>query len=426
MRLSCKYDILFNALQDVAGVVEDSMADQDTQNIIFRFTRDADGVAGVRLVGYSPTLIYKRDFVDNESYSISVEAEDIKENGVGYFQIRSKDLLGFLGSYKSLRKTQVKDVIFEIVRDKVKCTVIECPVLSAEKQQEIEDNRAFNPDYVDEESEREYISQYMFRLIPMKPTIIQRIEYAPLEDGYHEFEDASLKVYTETLFKNLQNTMGVYGTLFFMDSHVGITTSGYTTIMHNFINSDESGHIFENIGLPYKALTFIDKVVCRCRFFRVAKAENKLFFKLDTGEACMEVLTKGFPDFSKHRAIFKKDSFFAIDKIYFRDVLRRFALSDSSIRFCVHAADNKISVENDVYSQDIDFSESQAIDTFENLHFTIMPANANSALLETEKFMPDEDDMYVYLCRGEKQDVVYVCFADKRAMWFSMLKTKVY
>lgn len=426
MRLSCKYDILLAVLQDVASVVEDAMADAETQNIIFRFQLDEDGTASIKLVGYSPTLIYKRVFGDNDCYSLTLEPTDVKDNGVGYLQIKSKELLGFLNSYKSLKRTQVKEVIFEPVRDKIKCTVLESPVIPAEKQQEINEARDFDPSFVDPIEEQEFVSQYMFSSIPMKPNIIQRIEYAAPEDGYQELEDADLKVYTETMFKNLDNVNGLYGTMCFLGTHVGVSTRSFTSVMMNFTVKEGEDSVFVDIGLSYKALSFIDKIVCRCRYFKVAKAQNKLFFKLDTGEACVDYVTKGIQQFDNHRSLFKKDSFFVLDKLYFRDILKRLALSDSSIRFCINVSDGRLSIENDVYSQDIEFLASQNIDQYDHLHFTIMPDNANSALLETEKFLPDEDEMYVFLCQGDRKEQVFVCFADKRAIWFSMLKTKVY
>lgn len=426
MRLACQYDILLNVLQDVASVVEDSMSDAETQNIIFRFARGEDGTTSIKFVGYSPTLIYKRVFGDEESYSLAVEPDDVDASGVGYFQIKSKDVLGFLLSYKSLKRTRVKEVIFEPVRNKIKCTVLECPIISADKQQEIDENRDYDPDYVDPLEMQEFVSQYMFSCPPMKPNVIQRIEYDAPTEGYQELSDADLKVYTETMFKNLENVNGLYGMMCFLPTHVGVSTRSFTSIMVNFTIKENEEPVFVDMGLSYKALSFIDKIVCRCRFFKVAKTPTKLFFQLDTGEACMDYATKGIKAFDTHRALFKKDSYFVIDKMYFRDILKRLALSDSNIRFCIRAEDGRLSIENDVYSQDIEFVSSQNIDGYNNMHFTAMPDNASSAMLETEKFMDGEDALYVYLCQAEKKDQVYVCFADERALWFSMLKTKVY
>lgn len=425
MRLSCKYDILLSVLQDVASVVEDSMADAETQNIIFRFQLDEDGTQSVKLVGYSPTIIYKREFGDESSYDLSLDPDDVKDNGVGYFQIKSKDILGFLNSYKSLKRTKVKEVIFEPVRGKIKCTMVETPQISPEKQQEIDEAREFDSGYVDPIEEREYVSQYMFSTPPMKPNIIQRIEYEAPGDGYQELEDSQLKVYTETMFKNLENVNGLYGTMCFLGTHVGVSTRSFTSVMQNFTVRQGEESVFVDIGLSYKVLSFIDKIVCRCRFIKVAKAQNKLFFQLDTGEACVDYITKGIQQFDMHRSLFKKDSFFVLDKLYFRDILKRTALSDASIRFCVHATDGRLSISNGEYEQDIEFLSSHNIDQYENMSFTVMPVNANSALLETEKFLPDEGEMYVYLCAGERKEQVYVCFADKQALWFSMLKTRV-
>lgn len=426
MRLSCKYDILLSVLQDVASVVEDAMADAETQNIIFRFMIGEDGAPGIKLVGYSPTLIYKREFGDNTSYSLSVEQSDLKVDGVGYFQIKSKDLIGFLNSYKSLRRTQVKEVIFEPVRDKIKCTVIEVPRLSDEKQIEINETRELDPDYVDPEESREFVSQYMFSSIPIKPTIVQRIEYELPQTEYQTLLDADLKVYTETMFKNMENVSSLYGTMCFLENHVGVSTRSFTSVMVNFTVKDGEYPVFVDLGLSYKVMSFIDKIVCRHRDFKVAKTQNKLFFVMDTGEACVDYITKGIRSFDGHRALFKKDSYFVLDKLYFRDILKRLALSDSSIRFRVDAENSKLLIENDVYSQEIDFLASQNITQFNNMHFTVMPDTANSALLETEKFLSEEDDMYVYMCAAEQKDKVYVCFSDKRALWFSLLKTKVY
>lgn len=426
MRLSCQYDILVQVLQDIASVVEDALADVETQNIIFRFTLDEDGKADVKFVGYSPSLIYKRMFGDENAYSVALEAEDVDDSGVAYFQIRSKDILGFLGTYKSLKRTKVDYVVFEPMHGKIRCTVREVPVISEKKQNEIDEARMYDPSFVDPIETQEFISQCMFQSPPMKPNIIQRIEFSAPEEGYQELEDADLKVYTETMFRNLENSNTPYGTMYFMPSHVGVATRSFSTVMKNFTANGDETSAFSNIGLSYKAVSFIDKVVCRCRYFQVAKTGNKLFFKLDTGEACMDYISKGLNGFDSHRSLFKKDSYFVLDKLYFRDILKRLALSDASIKFCVHAEEGRLTLENDVYSQDIEFLSSQNIAGYENLHFTVMPANASAALLDTEKFLPDEDDMYVYLCSAERKDQVFVYFSDKRALWFSMLKTKAY
>ena len=132
MKFSCDYATLVENLSDISTVAEDSMLKDDTKNVIFKF--DADGT--VTLLGIVPQMLIFKRFIEKDKYRLEFsDAEkegfqnQVDNNGVSsslYFQIKSKELTGFLNSYKSVRRTQVEEVSFEInERGAIRCTVLE-------------------------------------------------------------------------------------------------------------------------------------------------------------------------------------------------------------------------------------------------------------------------------------------------------------
>lgn len=184
MRFSCNYNKLLGHLQNVANVVEDSLSSEDDKNIIFQFKQTEEGQV-VKLVGISLQVIFREE-LPAEDYDLTLGADEVDQNGFAYMQLKSKDLLAFLNSYKSVRRTKVNDVILEPANGKIKCTVTESPIVSDEEL-------SLDPLAGD----RTMFSQWMFSNIPIKPNKL------PLLTSQHQLKVLQISVQQHSGYMHL-------------------------------------------------------------------------------------------------------------------------------------------------------------------------------------------------------------------------------
>ena len=247
MRFSCRYDVLLSNLQDIANVVEDALANEDDKNALFKFSRTAEGTT-VKLIGISPVITFRRD-LNPSDYQLTLEDADVDANGVMFMQIKSKELLAYLNSYKSIRKTTVDEVIFEPERGKIKCTVIEIPRLSDDEIKAIEEEKLYNPDIRDPRDER-YVSHWMFDNVMIKPNKLPNINLAAPETELSTIPSVAMMMYTSSLLPIMENSTALYGHMEFDKGHVVAFNKAFTTIMANIMD----GNVFDGLKLSYRAL----------------------------------------------------------------------------------------------------------------------------------------------------------------------------
>ena len=124
MKFSCKYNELLTNLKDVSSVVEDSLSSDDLKNIIFKFIKCEDRIR-VKLIGINQLITFRRSLED-ECYTAELDDSEFNDKGIFYIQLKSKELLSFLDSYKGLRKTHVEEVTFENLDSmNIKCSILE-------------------------------------------------------------------------------------------------------------------------------------------------------------------------------------------------------------------------------------------------------------------------------------------------------------
>ena len=110
MRLSTSFEVLTDTIGKVASVVDDSMSSEELRNIIFSVSENE-----LKLIGVSQLITYRKriELGDFRVQFDETDAPKISAEGYYYFQLNSKELTGFLNTFKSMKRTKPSDVIFE-------------------------------------------------------------------------------------------------------------------------------------------------------------------------------------------------------------------------------------------------------------------------------------------------------------------------
>lgn len=424
MRLGFTYDNLLLDLQEVSNVVNDSLVTEDLKNIIFE-VKESD----VTLIGATPLITFKKP-VTMEAYSLI----DFDKDGEGiteiYMQIKAKELLDFLGSYKNLKLTRVSEVVFEFTeRKQIKCTVIEEEIISGESF----------------DKPRTFMSCWIFDNIPIKPNVMPYIKMQiPNKNEMIDFEVASLKMHTSNLIPITQAGTNMYSYLSFDEDLVFVFHSSFTTFMKNRLQEEKG--IFTGLKLSYRAATFIDKVVCfvEDEFVKITKDEGYLYFLTSEGETYIRY-DNHIAEYKAYINMFKKDNGIVLNRFYLKDVLRRLSLTNDAIEFIIHPQDGYVTVRNSKFTQDIQLTNVKGFEGKETLTFKIMPEVLNKAVIMdnvANEYFNNRDsivdgsqiideDLFLYCNVYDAKGNYAVVFTDKSRYgdgnaWYSILRAKVY
>lgn len=400
MRLSCQYAELFSNLNDVATVVDDAMSSEDAKNIIFQF--GANGV--VTLIGLSQLITFKRR-LPLGSYQLTRN-----EGEAEFMQIKSKELLGFLGSYKSIRKTTVDEVIFEFTeRGGIKCTVVE--LLQVEEGMGAEPER--------------YFSSWVFTNIAIKPNLLPIINIAPPQGTLTYISRQAFETHTKNMFPIMQNGTTLYSYMMLDKDYAVVFNAAFTVLMRNVIGE---GGILTGLKLPYKVVSFVDKLIGNVDSVGVARMERHIYMGTDDSDAFLIYDTTLAP-YQTLVDAFKKEHVVTTDRVYLKDVIKRLSLVNESIELSVHADSKYISLRNSKFSQDIAINYVRGMEEVPKVTFKIMPEVLDKAIIGSDDAfvnpsVPYGSDVFIYYCPNGANSVIII--SDASGMWFSVIKVKVY
>lgn len=388
MRLSCNYEVLINNLISVATVVDDAMVSDDLKNIIFSLSKSK----GFRLIGVSRLITHKITIpVENYSMDLAETEDDVM------FQLKSKEIINYLNAYKSLRRTTVDDVIFENVNNSIKCTVVE---------KAIEEDTEFG------EEPKEFVSSWIFNQVPIKPNMLGTITKELPEDvEVSSVTNADILAHTRNLLPVMQNVTSMYGKLMFSKEYVIAFSNAYTAVMQNLTP-------IEGVSLSYKAVSFIDKIICLSDMISIAKTQTDLYFSTDNSETFILYEAK-LPNYQPWIDMFKKDHAVTLDRVYLKDVLKRFSLVDENIECTVLANDGVVKMRNKNYSQDIELIRTKAMESFEKLSFKILPAVLDKAIIGSDA------DFYSELFIYYNNENGCLILSDASGSWFTVVRVKI-
>lgn len=387
MRLTCDFDNLVTNLKDLSEVVEDRLLSEDLKNVTFRLSQDK-----VELVGINQIIVFTRK-LSNEYFSLELTDEELAK-GTVYFQLRSKELLDFLSSYQGVRKTKVEEVSFEFLTEaKVKCMVLER----------------------DMDTNAPLISSWVFNNIMLKPNVLNQMNKPEPEGELETVETLSLMFYTRNLFPLMQPGTNLFSKLTFGDDYVVAFCVQHYTFMKNLL-----GDTFKGIVLTYRAVSFMDKVVCNEPQVQVTRTDMDLFFKTENSTAFIRYDNK-LPEYKAYINMFNRDHAICLDRVYLKDILKRLRLLKDTIVFTIKDEEGVVNLKNTKFEQSVPMLKSKALEEIEKKSFKILPNALSNAIIGSDDEFSSE--LFIYYCMQPNNTAVII-FTDNSGSWFSTVSVK--
>lgn len=391
MKVVFTYADLLQNLKDLAIVVEDVMSGDDMKNIIIRVAKD-----NVTLLGINQLVTFKR-VLKEESYRLEVSDEELDDSGYLYLQIKSKELIGYLDSYKSLRRTEVEDVEFTLPN---KLTVV-CKV--AEKNLETGEI---------------YLSSYNFNNIPIKKGVLGNINLKAPEGDGDSVPVVNILFHTRNMLPIMKNDPGLFGQLVFgSDGVVVAFNAAFNTFMENELNG-----VFSGIKLSYRAISFIDKIFSNDGEVICKKMDRYIYiYSEETQSEAFIIYDNKLPNYGVTKNLFVRDHAFVLDRIYLKDTLKRLSLANESVQITIKCEENVVEVRNSKFNQTVPILQKKALDEFNNISFKILPDTLGKVIIGNDDEFSTET--FVYYCPQPNGDAMIV-FSDNSGKWFSTVKVR--
>lgn len=414
MKFTCDYLNLVQNLSDISTVAEDSMLKEEAKNIIFKF--DSDG--SVTLLGIVPQMLIFKRFVERDKYRLEfTDTENqnfqaqLNESGVAsslYFQLKSKELTSFLNSYKSVRRTQVDEVTFEITdRGAIRCTVLE---------REKDDDG-----YVSDDA-KQHLSHWVFNNIPIRQNQLPDITITAPDGELVSVDNRCINLYTKNLVPIMQSgSTNLYSSLACGEDYIVAFDGAFTALMAN--NQEGFKDVFSNMCLSYRAVSFMDKVIAVNEDILVCKSDRHLYFKTSNSEAFI-TYTTNLPAYKAYADAFKKDHAVVLDRIYIKDILKRLSLVNESIEVTVDPETNLVNLKNSKFSQDVEILSSKAMDELGKIRYKIAPDKLTSCIIGNDAEF--NYDVRIYFSRQSDGKKIAIIFTDGTGAWFSVLRANTY
>lgn len=383
MVLHCDYEALVKNLTDIAEVVEDKLSNEDLRNVIFVL-----GEADMKMVGINQLITFERKLSPEH---FAYEGDKCK------IQLKSKELLDFLNSYRTLRKTRIDEVTLESGQNG---TII-CKVLELD----IDDNTPT-------------VSTWSFTNIPIKPNIDAELtKERPEIESMEAVDTNSLLFYTRNLGVLLQAGTNLYSHLLFGEDYVVVFSTSHLSFMKNIL-----GDVFKGVKLSYRAVGFMDKVICAEPTVNVAKLPtSQLLLETETSTAFIRFTDK-LPDYNSYLELAsKKDMAISLDRIYLKDILKRLRLLNNTVEFIL--GDDELTLKNTKFSQSMQIMRSKGMEDVEKRCFKIMPDVLERSILGNDDEFSGE--LFLYYC-VQKANQVMLVLSDDSGTWFSALNIKPY
>ena len=347
MVIKFKYKELLAILTEVATVIDDSLANEDMKNIIFEIK---NGV--LNIITTSTTIVYKHS-VDKEIYDVDINEDEYTQEDdelVYRFQLKSKELLNFLNTYKSSKRTQVNEVKFTTLNNMhIECKVTEEEIVKNVQTEETDsDEIGFLSEKGVEETTTQRkgfvsTSKWLFNTAAIKLSILMSIKQkVDANAEAKEIKGTDIAYHTKNMLQVVSNKIPTYSyTLFDKDYVLGFNPA-YTTVMKNRLNEDG---LFENIKLSYKVIQFLDKIISKNETVKVVKTQTHLCIMTENSVSFLIYETK-LPNYRPYIDLFTKNFYISLDKMFLKDIIKRLSLLKETIEFDIDVPNRVIRLSN--------------------------------------------------------------------------------
>lgn len=391
MKFKLGYDTLVNNLEYVSTIVEDRLLDESMRNIIVRINKS--GI--VHFIGYN-SIVICRTRLEEGDYRLTEEDDKYDESQNFYMQLKAKELMNFLNTFKSLKRTKPTDVLIETVNNKLRLTVFE-----------VEDT---------DNGIRELSSKWVFDNIPLKLNVKNEINME-LKATETSLQSINVSFYLASLTPLLsdENGNGLPSRMHFGDEYVFVVTGMFATLFKN-----ELPEAFKQVVFTYSALNFMKKVLDRNEVVDIGKTESHLILATDTSEAFIRYIPK-MPDTAIYQKAFKRDHVIVLDRKYLKDVVKRLSLTNDMATVEIDTSNEGILVKNSKFSQLVPIQFERGMTELGKITFKIATKVLDKAIIGDDNVFPEQIGIYI----NPLANTGYVLiFSDSSDKWFSTVQVR--
>lgn len=400
-RLVCQeFTKFLSILSDVGMVVQDSAVPADKQNIIIRRLGER-----VEVIGCSPTINSKVVCPSDVLYCDDEGSEDF------LLQLKARDFITALSSYKSLQTTLVTQLTLELnAKNRIVCTVFE-------QDKEVGDN---NLDTSLGDTAKK--SVWYFDNIPLQASVTRSLE--------QEFPEETITVMGENFMKYINEAIplltgmpvGTYSKIYFAEDWVYLMHQAFISYIHNELDKT----IFSGIAIELKSAQYLAKIL-KSGFglqMEVGRKNNYLFLRACDYEVSLTCSTS-LPDYKMYLSVLEsRENGFEANRLYLRDVLKRLNITDEIVKVSFNRDDSTLTLSNTKCTQLINLSCITGFDNYPTFNFQMKADLLNKAILyDTADDGTTREFVRFYLNEFKQNHIIVL--TDEMGLWSSVIRIKM-
>lgn len=379
MKISISFSELQNVLGYVNTVLSDKSVDDKIKNVIFLVSESGE----VQVVAYN-ALTFCRTVLEK------AVAEGIHVGG-WEFQVKAGELNKIVSSFSNMYRTHVDTLDFEESGVRIRLTVHEVA-----------------KEGIDSKLSKD--SMFELENAPILSNINKEIKTKFPENQSLSMSN-ELMVYINAMFGIMANdsSNSIASKLNFAEDYVFCMSNAMSAFMVNKLPDD-----FKNVSLGYSSVSFLKKI---CEGLGenqgIGVAKTDLYICVESGNTQAFMRYKPVKiNYKMYVSKMSKDRGIVIDRLYFKDVLKRMGNIAAEGKLFV-SDDENITVQNDAFSQEIPLNGIKEGTVGTQFKFSV-------SVLEKLILGSDDayaDNLFIYFVDTMRGYIVYV--SDKSGVWFA-------
>jgi hypothetical protein len=370
-----------NALTYVSSASNSPLSLESNRMIVFVVSQENLSVYGESATIGAITDIEKGNYVYEPD-----EGEEVAQ-----FQVKTKEFMGFLGTF-TVGRTYPTNVVFELSGNRLNLTVFEEP---CEGQ----------PSYLKNQS------HWIFELTPLKKSTLESMNIGKGEDVVMT---ELLKVYVDALFPLLSNQDSAMNDsrVNFSDEYVYVLTSKTFTLIRNKLPECMRG-----VVLGYLGIQLLKQLCAQYDQIYVSKNEeqSKLFISADNNRIAIKFNRK-MPPYEKTLSTITEENYMVVDRLMMKSILKRLKLTNDKTNLKVNLDEGVLEVGNKRFFQNVPLNEHGG-------DLADFQVSVVTDIIEDAIIGDDESYLEELIVLANRQGNAYtITFKDKSNMWLSIFR----
>lgn len=385
MIIKTSFAELDNVMSTLSAIVTDKLLQDDLKNVVIWLD---NGV--VKVAAYSGNIVCANRL------EATLDGEVIED----IFQLRAKDILDVLASFKGLTRTKVTDVEFHISENEVVMHVFEEPL----------DDLTLNTDLYRQ------VSKFKIAKPRIKEFVKKEVMSVNLDVEGITVESGDLLLYILSLLPTVaKETRESTNNVFFSNEHVYTVLAPYSAIMVNNLPD-----IFSGFRLQNTMVNFIKSFISDSSTFvfnKEAKEDGTVILTLKVNNSVAVIKC---PDmrraFDVTNFVKKPENGIVVDKMYLNDVLKRLSNDPVFVEVVIENGEGRMKVASKSMTQNIPVLRVKGSGVF---RFNVRVELLSSVIFSHVNFF--DENVFIYLEHDENKGNIVMSCADNTNLWITRM-----